>query len=153
MISAAKCAAGGLLLITIGLPAASSAQNRWARHVHDELQRALNVVRAHAGDPPLLNKEGTLNQEESASFTITLREGVSYSIFGVCDEDCSRLRLVLATLANSELALDRTSEGFPVLQFTPTVTAEYRIRVAMEECRVNPCWYAAGVIPSSGVKP
>ena len=44
-------------------------------------------------------------------------------------------------------------EGFPVLQFTPRVTAEYRIRVAMEECRLNPCWYAAGVIPSSGAKP
>ena len=151
MISATKWIVAGSILVT--LPLSMSAQNRWSRHVHDQLQRAINVAHAQAAESALLQKEGTLNQEESASFTVTLREGVSYSILGVCDEDCARLRLVLATLANSELALDRTSESFPVLQFTPSVTAQYRIRVGMEECRVNPCWYGAGVIRSRGAKP
>jgi len=151
MTSCGKWAAAGLILVTI--PTSMSAQNRWARQVHNQLQRALSVAHSQIGESALLNKEGTLNQEESASFTITLREGVSYSILGICDEDCSRLRLVLATLANSDLALDRTSENFPVLQFTPRVTAQYRIRVGMEECRVNPCWYGAGVIRSRGAKP
>jgi hypothetical protein len=153
MILTAKRVLVGALLLIVVPPQAGSAQNRWAQQVRDQLQRALNVAQAHAGDRPLLSKEGALNQEESASFTITLREGVSYSVLGVCDEDCSRLRLVLATLANSELAIDRSSENFPVLQFTPRVTAQYRIRVTMEECRRNPCWYAAGVTPSSGAKP
>jgi len=159
LISGTKWIVAGLILVTP--PLSISAQNRWSRQVHDQLQRALTVAHAqvaesallHVAESALLHKEGTLNQEESASFTVTLREGVSYSILGVCDEDCARLRLVLATLANSELALDRTSENFPVLQFTPSVTAQYRIRVGMEECRVNPCWYGAGVIRSRGAKP
>jgi len=151
MISGTKWLAAGLVLVPI--PTSMSAQNRWARQVHDQLQRALDVAHAQVAESALLNKEGTLNQEESASFIVTLREGVSYAILGICDEDCSRLRLVLATLANSELALDRTSENFPVVQFTPSVTAQYRIRVGMEECRVNPCWYGAGVIRSRGAKP
>ena len=139
----------GILLIAFS-PQAAVAQNRWARQVQSELQRALHAARAHDGAQTVLNKQGTLNQEESASFTVTLRQGVTYSILGVCDEDCPRLRLVVATLTNSELAMDRNSENFPVLRFTPQVTAQYRIRVAVEECRVNPCWYAAGVIPETG---
>jgi len=130
-------------------PGTMVAQNRWERQVHEHLQRALQAARTPGAVPETVTRSGSLNGDEAASFVVTLRAGVSYSILGVCDEDCSRLQLVLMTLANSEIALERNSEGFPVLRFTPTETVQYRIRVVMEGCRMNPCWYGVGITPSS----
>jgi hypothetical protein len=129
-------------------PRIALAQSRWERQVHDHLQRALNAVRARDAGTPIVSRSGALNGEESESFVVTLVGGVPYAILGVCDDDCSRLQLVLATLANNELALDRNSENFPILQFTPNETRQYRIRVGMETCRMNPCWYGVGITPS-----
>jgi hypothetical protein len=138
-----------LVLLLAVFPSAAVAQNRWERQVHDNLQRALQAARTPGSAPAVVTQSGMLNGDEAESFVVTLRAGVSYVILGVCDEDCSRLQLALMTLANSEIALERHSEGFPVLRFTPTATTQYRIRVVMEGCRMNPCWYGVGITPSS----
>ena len=41
----------------------------------------------------------------------------------------------------------RNSESLPTLRFTPQATSVYGIRVVMEGCRWNPCWYAIAVVP------
>ena len=135
-----------VLLIGVAIPRSAVSQNRWEREVHGRLQRAVNAVTPNAGGAPLLTKTGELNEEEAETFLVTLERGVTYSILGVCDDDCSRLQLLLATQSN-ELAIDRNSETFPVLRFTPSATTVYRIRVVMEGCRWNPCWYAVAVVP------
>lgn len=137
-----------LVVLVIGAAIARPAvsQNRWEREVHSRLQRAVTAVTTNAGGSPLLTKTGELNEEEAETFLVTLEHGVAYSILGVCDNDCSRLQLLLATQSN-ELAIDRNSETFPVLQFTPSATTVYRIRVVMEGCSWNPCWYAVAVVP------
>jgi len=135
-----------VLVIGAAIPRPAVSQNRWEREVHGQLQRAVKAVTTIAGGSPLLTKTGNLNEEEAETFPVTLERGVAYSILGVCDNDCSRLQLLLATQSN-ELAIDRNSETFPVLQVTPSTTTVYRIRVVMEGCRWNPCWYAVAVVP------
>lgn len=141
-----------VLIIAAAAPATLMAQNRWERQVDDRLRRALNTVQPPEAAPPPATKSGMLNEEESASFVVTLLGGVSYAILGVCDDDCVRLQLALATPANNELAVERNSESFPMLQVTPTETTRYRIRVVMEGCRMNPCWYAVGIAPQRSPK-
>jgi hypothetical protein len=140
-----------VLVMGAAIPRPVVSQNRWEREVHGQLQRAVNAVRTKEGGSPLLTKTGNLNEGEAETFLVTLKRGVAYSILGVCDNDCSRLQLLLATQSN-ELAIDRNSESFPVLQFTPSATTVYRIRVVLEGCRRNPCWYAVAVVPL-GKKP
>ena len=134
------------LVLGAAIPRPAVSQNRWEREVHGRLQRAVNAVTTNAGGSPVLTKTGELNEEEAETFVVTLERGVAYSILGVCDNDCSRLQLLLATGSN-ELAIDRSSETFPVVQFKPSATTVYRIRVVMEGCRWNPCWYAVAVVP------
>lgn len=138
--------------VAVSMPATLAAQNRWERQVDDRLRRALATLPTREGAPPAVARSGMLNEEESASFAVTLERGVAYAILGVCDDDCSRLQLMLATPSNNELALERNSETLPVLQFTPTETMSYRIRVVMEGCRMNPCWYAVGIAPRQSPK-
>jgi hypothetical protein len=65
----------------------------------------------------------------------------------VCDDDCSRLQLTLLSTSGSEIAKERNSESLPTLHFTPDTTTVHGIRVVMEGCRWNPCWYAVAVVP------
>ena len=126
------------ILLVLASRTASAQATRWERQVQEQLQR----VSPHART----KKTGVLNLEESAWFTVVLRAGVSYSILGVCDNDCSSLHLVLATPERSELVTDRRGENFPVMRFTPRETREFRVKVVMDACLVSPCWYGVAVV-------
>jgi hypothetical protein len=131
----ALCAA---ILLALASRAAPAQTNRWERQVQQQLQR----VSPHAKT----TKMGALNLEESEWFAVTLTAGVSYSILGVCDNDCSRLQLVLTTPDRNELATDRRGENFPVVRFTPPETRVFRVKVVMDACLVSPCWYGVAVV-------
>lgn len=131
---------------TLCTPVRARAQgNRWERQVSDQLQRAVAALHGKGAARAELTRIGPLNSEESESVPVTLQAGVAYFMSGVCDNDCSGLGLVVATAAGNEVAADRSSENFPVLQFTPQVTMQYRVRVAMMACQMNPCWYGVAV--------
>jgi len=136
-----------ILLVAIALLATPAiAQQRWERQVDERVQRAVAAV-ATSSPPAVVRRSGMLNTDEAASFKTTLIQGTSYAIVAVCDDDCSRLQLTLLTSSGSEIAKERNSESLPTLHFTAETTAVYGIRVVMEGCRWNPCWYAIAVVP------
>jgi len=136
-----------ILLVAIALLATPAiAQQRWERQVDERVQRAVAAV-ATSSPPAVVRRSGMLNTDEAASFKTTLIQGTSYAIVAVCDDDCSRLQLTLLTSSGSEIAKERNSESLPTLHFTAETTAVYGIRVVMEGCPWNPCWYAIAVVP------
>ena len=122
------------------------AQQRWERQVQERVQRAI-VAMTSSSQRPVAKRSGMLNTDEAASFETTLVQGTSYAIVAVCDDDCSRLQLTLLSPSGSDIAKERNSESLPTLHFTAATTAVYGIRVVMEGCRWNPCWYAIAVVP------
>lgn len=149
------CTVAGTLLavLMVGTPAAGLGQGRWERQVQERLQRAVTALHPAETGPRVFTKSGPLNEEESAWLELSLIEGMLYAMVGVCDDDCLRLQLVVTTVTGSELAKDRTSENLPTLRFTPNRSMRYRVRVVLEECRVNPCWYAVAVVPLRSESP
>jgi hypothetical protein len=140
---------GTLLVVAVVVLAVrtplSAQGNRWERQVSDQLQRAVATLHGKGAGRPELTRVGPLNMEESESFPVTLQAGVAYFISGVCDNDCTSLHLVLANAAHNEVAVDRLSENYPVLRFTPPETMRYRVTVTMAACQMNPCWYGVAV--------
>ena len=134
-----------LLSLAIGFPTALVGQQRWERQVQERVARAAQAV-ASDHQQPVARQVGMLNIDEAASFQATLRQGIPYAIIAVCDDDCSRLQLTLVKPGGSEIAKERNSESLPTLHFTSDTTMAYGIRVVMEGCRWNPCWYAVAVI-------
>ena len=122
------------------------AQQRWERQVQERAQRAIDAI-ATSPSRAVVKRSGMLNTDEAASFQTTLAQGTSYTIVAVCDDDCSRLQLTLLSPSGSDIAKERNSESLPTLHFTAAATAVYGIRVVMEGCRWNPCWYAIAVVP------
>jgi len=135
-----------VVLSIVAMPSAMPGQQRWARQVQERAQRAIDAV-ATSSPRAVVKRSGMLNTDEAASFQTTLVQGTPYAILGVCDDDCSRLQLTLLSPSGSDIAKERNSESFPTLRFTAATTAVYGIRVVMEGCRWNPCWYAIAVVP------
>jgi len=135
-----------VLLAILAMPAAMFGQQRWERQVQERAQRAIDAV-APSSARAVVQRSGMLNTDEEASFRTPLLERVSYTIIAVCDDDCSRLQLTLLSPSGSDIAKERNSESLPTLRFTAATTAVYGIRVVMEGCRWNPCWYAIAVVP------
>jgi hypothetical protein len=135
-----------VLLVIAATPSVAIGQQRWERQVEERMQRAIAAV-GPSSRLPVVTRSGMLNTEEGASFQTTLAQRTSYAIVAVCDDDCSRLALTLLTASGSEIAKERNSESLPTLHFTAETTTPYGIRVVMEACRWNPCWYAVAVIP------
>ena len=135
-----------VVVATLVLTVPLLGQQRWERQVQERVQRAVDVV-SRSSRSSVVKQSGVLNTDERASFQTTLNQGTSYAIVAVCDDDCSRLQLTLLTPSGSEIAKERNSESLPTLHFTPPTTLSYGIRVVMEGCRWNPCWYAVAVVP------
>ena len=134
------------LLVIAATPSVAIGQQRWERQVQERVQRAIAAV-GSSSRLPVVQRSGVLDTDEGASFQMTLIQGTTYAIVAVCDDDCSRLQLTLLTPSGSEIAKERNSESLPTLHFTPATTMSYGIRVVMEGCRWNPCWYAVAVVP------
>lgn len=134
-----------VLLAVSGIPRVLVGQ-RWERQVQERVQRTIAAVGTSPG-LPVVRRSGMLNTDEAASFQTPLVEHTSYVIVAVCDDDCSRLQLTLLSPSGSDIAKERNSESLPTLRFTAATTAAYGIRVVMEGCRWNPCWYAIAVVP------
>ncbi len=135
-----------ILCVLTVLATPAMAQQRWQRQVDERVQRLVQAV-PRSSRAPVVQRLGQLNTDEAGSFQITLGQGMPYTILAVCDDDCTRLQLTLLTSSGSEVAKERDSESFPTLHVTPQSTMTYRIRVVMEGCRWNPCWYAVAVVP------
>ncbi len=135
-----------VLLAILAMPSAMSGQQRWERQGQERVQRAIAAV-GTSSRPAVVTRSGMLNTDEEASFRTTLVESVSYTIIAVCDDDCSRLQLTLLSASGSDIAKERNSESLPTTHFTAATTGVYGIRVVMEGCRWNPCWYAVAVVP------
>jgi hypothetical protein len=114
--------------------------------VRQQLDRAVAAFRVQRVARQDVSRLAALNHEESETFVVTLQAGVPYVFLGVCDVDCERLALNLATATGNDVAVDQSSGALPVISFTPTLSASYRVTVRMAACRMNPCWYGVAVL-------
>ena len=135
--------------LTVGFPTVVVGQLRWERQVRDRVQRAVTAI-GTSSRLPVVERSGMLNTDESGSFEAIFVRRTPYVIIAVCDDDCARLQLTLLKPGGSEIAKERNSESLPTLHFTSDTTMAYGIRVTMEGCHWNPCWYAVAVVPLGG---
>ncbi|HYT84036.1 MAG TPA: hypothetical protein VEK86_11315 [Gemmatimonadales bacterium] len=117
--------------------------DRWERQIQTYLRRTTVALSAQGlqttGEPQI----GLLLVDQSEWFTITLHAGTSYTLIGVCDNDCAGLDLVLYGTGHNELEADRATP-VPTIRVTPGNTMPYRVKVTLTSCMMNPCWYGVG---------
>jgi len=138
-------AAALALAIGCALATAAAAQNSYQQQIRNQLQTASDTVRGHgyvADREPMM---GSLNAAANETMMVNLQGGVRYAIVGVCDEDCTDVDLRIWAPDNTKLAEDILTDDTPVLEFTATVTGQYRLSVEMAACRTSPCYWGVQI--------
>lgn len=133
---------GALLAAAPGL---AQAQDRWEQEVQDQLITA--AIYAFGDEWELSHDviQDMMDEGETEYFNLNLRRGVSYGFIAVCDSDCDDIDLYLHDPNGSEVASDLSVDDFPVIDYTPYASGNFRIGVRMYECSVEPCRYGVAV--------
>lgn len=133
---------GALLLAA---PGAAFAQDEYDMQV-------LNQLVAVEGE---MNKEGwvidrdpyleRLDENEDAELDVPLERGVSYTIVGACDNDCSDVDFYMFDPSGAAVAEDTATDDIPIVSFVAQRSGDYRLRVRMYDCASEPCRYGVAV--------
>jgi hypothetical protein len=126
-------------------PAQAAAQSQWEQQVLDQIRTASELFVSEGFAQVGEARTGSLNDETSEDFNLTLEADVSYILVGVCDNDCPDLDLALLDDAGNEIDSDYEKDAFPMVEVTPSRTRSYRVHVYMAECTSEPCFYGVGV--------
>lgn len=134
------CLALGAIVV---VPATASAQS-YAVTVWNQLNAQYNRL-SQDGFSSSKYIIGRLNKGQSENWSITLHEGRTYQITGVCDGDCKDIDLVLLDGARKELVSDTSADDVPVMTYAIRATATYTVKVTMFQCSQDPCYFGLGV--------
>jgi hypothetical protein len=136
-----------VLALALGCALASeaAAQNSYQQQIRAQLQAASDTVRGHGYAADREPMTGSLNNAAAEAMMVNLQGGARYAIVGVCDNDCSDVDLRIWAPDGTKLAEDILVDDTPVLEFTATVTGQYRLSVEMAACHTNPCYWGVQV--------
>jgi hypothetical protein len=93
---------------------------------------------------------GSLDEGGTINYSFQLVAGRSYTILGVCDNDCSDLDITLYDPAGNEVAEDVLTDDKPVASVTARRSGRYRATITMASCSTGACFYAVAAYGTGG---
>ncbi|NER01983.1 MAG: hypothetical protein F6K17_04695 [Okeania sp. SIO3C4] len=94
---------------------------------------------------------GKVKERVEVPFTAKLSSNTSYTILGVCDDNCNDLNLTLKNQQGEKIANDEKQDGVPVISFTPTENNDYRITARPDKCSTEQCEFGMVLFVSESV--
>jgi len=136
-----------VLALALGCALATevAAQNSYQQQIRSQLATASNSIRGNGYTSDREPMMGSLNASANEGMMVNLQGGVRYAIVGVCDNDCTDVDLRIWDPSGTKLAEDILTDDTPVLEFTATVTGQYRLSVEMATCSTNPCYWGVQI--------
>mgnify|MGYP001802628317 CR=1 FL=1 len=130
--------------ISIMLPTTALA-NRFLDQIRGQLMLAAisaNINQYKLTHEPFLD---SLDRGNADYLNINLLSGNSYTILGVCDEDCGDMDLKLYDENGNLIDSDTIYDDTPVVNVTPNWSGRFQVKVTMPSCTNSPCYYGVGV--------
>ena len=93
---------------------------------------------------------GSLNEGNSVTYSFNFVAGRSYTVLGVCDNDCSDLDITLYDPQGNEVAEDVLTDDKPVASHRATRTGRYRAVLNMASCSTGSCFFAVAAYGTNG---
>jgi hypothetical protein len=126
------------------------AQNQYTQQVNNQLDTMESNARSQGKTRLFRSPIFRLNEGATQIYPVSLVRGRSYTIGGVCDNDCPDLDIKLIDPNGREVASDVLTDSAPVVSHNATMNGTYRVRVVMYDCNVNPCSAGLTVMGSGG---
>jgi hypothetical protein len=136
-----------VILCLLSQPPAMAAKKQmsiWEATVRGQLAiyaLALSLANARLVYAPV----GELEEGGYDTIRVRLYRGYRYSLVGVWDTDCTTLGMSVYPEDRSRVASQSGLGSQPVFDITPSFTQDYTVRIVMQRCKDEPCYYGLGV--------
>jgi hypothetical protein len=121
------------------------AQDRWEQVVRSQLSTVGAATERNGYHMATDIYQGRLNDDATTDLSVDLKAGKDYVLWGVCDQDCTDIDLVIYNNNGDEVDSDLQTDDKPLLHVIPARDGKYRIKVSMVTCSANPCRYGVGL--------
>lgn len=133
-------------LLGVSLIASTAhAQDQWERVVRQQLERVGAATEGRGYTMASDIYQGRLDKDKTTNLNVELQAGKDYVLWGVCDQDCTDIDLVIYNSDGDEVDSDLETDDTPLLHVIPSRNGRYRIKVSMVKCSANPCRYGVGL--------
>lgn len=133
-------------LLGVSLVASTAhAQDQWERVVRRQLEQVGSVSERNGYRMASDIFQGRLDDDATTNLNVELQRGKDYVLWGVCDQDCSDIDLVIYDSNGDQVDSDLQTDDKPLLHVIPSRNGQYRIKVSMANCSANPCRYGVGL--------
>jgi hypothetical protein len=131
----------GITLVT----SAAQAQDRWEQVVRSQLTQVGAATERNGYHMATDIYQGRLDDNATTDLSVDLKAGKDYVLWGVCDQDCTDIDLVIYNNSGDQVDSDLQTDDKPLLHVIPPRDGKYRIKVTMVTCSANPCRYGVGL--------
>lgn len=118
--------------------------NPWARNVRRQLRARASTMADYDIVPSHEIFIDTLKKGYRKDVDYRLEAGVRYIFVGACDQDCNDLDLKLFDDNWQLITSDTKPDAEPFLIVTVRRTTTFHLRIIMEACNNDPCWWGVG---------
>jgi hypothetical protein len=94
-----------------------------------------------------------LQLESPYLWSVYLREGLNYRVYGACDNDCSDLDMEIYGADGHLADRDVTTNDTPYVQITASQSGRHYVRIWLYQCSNQPCFIAARVVEGGAPAP
>ncbi|MFG1691062.1 hypothetical protein ACGF5M_02710, partial [Gemmatimonadota bacterium] len=123
----------------------ATASNEYEELVLGYLQTLSENIQDQGFGPAFQSYLGSLTESSRENISLTLPQNADIAIWGVCDNECSNLDLVLTSGTGEVVDNDKEPDDVPLVVVQTGSSQSYTLRVSMATCTVEPCYYAVGV--------
>ncbi len=86
-----------------------------------------------------------LRLEGGVIWPVTLRRGITYRVFAVCDNDCSDVDMEVYDSAGDFVGRDVAVNDNPYVEITPAADGVVYARIWLAACEAEPCYIGGRV--------
>ena len=140
-----KALGAGLAFWALAAAAAAQDYDRQVRaYLEHGLQR--HAPLGFAADTGTADLVIPLRLDHPHLWTVSLRAGVTYRIYGACDDNCADLDMELYGLDGQLADRDVRRDDTPYVQVTPARSGRHNVRIWLYSCRAAACYAAVRVV-------
>lgn len=133
----------------------ASAQADYERQVRSYLEAGMGVHAAlgYRRDQSNGDIVVPLQLERPYLWSVYLRQGMNYRIYGACDNDCRDLDMEVYGADGHLADRDVGADDVPYVQITPAQSGRAYVRLWLYQCSNEPCYVAARVLEGGSPAP
>lgn len=145
----------GAGLALLAMPVGAAAKEDYSRQVLSYLEHGLqrHAAAGYAPELTIPDMVEPLRLDHPYLWSVYLRAGVNYRVYGACDIDCSDLDMEIYGADGHFVERDAARDDTPYVQITPARTGRHYVRLWLYACTAEPCHVAARVVSGGAPAP